>query len=248
MPIYSGCKNTFYITSYNKEYDNPEYARKVCQDKLDGFMMVKTNPLEMLLYNRDGSIASMCGNGIRCFINYCYDNNLLDSCINIVKTPSGDIYTKIESYNPFLVKLHITKPFYKYIDGNEYYNEIIEVNNHKYLISLVNTGVWHGIIIPDNFDECISDACDIHNLSLFKDLLNVDIVKIVDNKIFLKTYERGIGFTKACGTGTAATFVILSKMGIINGKQEDIYQEGGIVSAGIDNDGIYIIGPSNLGE
>lgn len=244
MSVYSGCKNNFYITNYKKEYDSSEYARSICQDKLDGFMLVKTNPLEMLLYNRDGSIASMCGNGIRCFINYCYDHNLLDDDVNIVKTPSGDIYTKIESVAPFLVKLHITKPHYIYIDGKEYLNELIEVNNHKYYISLVNTGVWHGIIIPDNFDECISDAKDIHNLKLFKDLLNVDIVKITDNKVFLKTYERGIGFTKACGTGTAATYVILSKMGLIKNNEEEIHQEGGIVSAGVDDGNIYIIGPS----
>lgn len=248
MPIYSGCKNNFYITTYSSEYDNPEYARYICQDKLDGFMMVKADPLEMILYNRDGSIASMCGNGIRCFINYCYDNKLLSGDINTVKTPSGDIYTKIISTSPFLTYVRLTNPRYIYLDGLEYINTKIEANNHTYEISLVNTGVWHGVIIPNNYEECINDAEIIYNLKPFKNILNVDIVKITGEKIYLKTYERGIGFTKACGTGTAATFLVLSRLGIITCDKAEIHQEGGIVISGMDQDGLYIIGPSICGE
>lgn len=248
MPIYSGCKNNFYITTYNELYDNSDYARYICKDNLDGFMMVKNNPLEMILYNRDGSIASMCGNGIRCLINYCYDNKLIKNEINIVKTLSGNVYTKIISTNPFLTYVRLTTPKYTYIDNKEYANEEILVNNHIYKITLVNVGVWHGIIIPSNFEECVENAKDIHNLEQFKDILNVDIVKINGNEIYLKTYERGIGFTKACGTGTAATFISLLKLGIINDNQVSINQEGGTIIAGIDQDGIYIIGPSIHGE
>lgn len=248
MKLYSGCKNSFYITMYKEEYDSVEYARSVCKDSVDGFMMVKTNPLQMHLRNRDGSIAKMCGNGIRCFIHYCYDNNLLESDINTVVTPSGSIYTKIISINPFRVHVRIGIPHYEYIDHKIYKDEVIEVNNHIYKISLINTGVWHGIIIPINYEECLNDANDIYNLPIFKDILNIDIVKIEDGNIYLTTFEKGVGFTLACGTGSAAAFKILYNAKLINKKEIPIIQKGGMVFAGEDGDNLYIIGPSECGE
>ena len=83
MNQYNGCKNTFYITNYEEKYDTEISAINICKNEVDGFIMVKQNPLEFHMRNRDGSIASMCGNGIRCFIHYCYENNIIKSKINI---------------------------------------------------------------------------------------------------------------------------------------------------------------------
>ena len=51
MEIYSGCENTFIICMYQSQKDHAAYAQMVCKNKIDGFMMVKTTPLEMVLYN-----------------------------------------------------------------------------------------------------------------------------------------------------------------------------------------------------
>ena len=78
----------------------------------------------------------------------------------------------------------------------------------------------------------------------FQEWLNIDIVKITDQEVFVKTYERGVGYTKACGTGVAATYQILKKLGIINDESVEITTEGGKIIAGKNNMGPYIIGPS----
>ena len=49
MEIYSGCENTFIICMYQSQKDHAAYAQMVCKNKIDGFMMVKTTPLEMVL-------------------------------------------------------------------------------------------------------------------------------------------------------------------------------------------------------
>lgn len=246
MKIYSGCGNTFMITMYDKKYDFCEFAKNICQDNLDGFMLVKTDPFYMHLYNRDGSIASMCGNGIRCFIHYCYDLGLLTKKENIVETPSGKIYTRIESLEPFVVYVGMNEATYTYTDGKEYLEKEIIVNNHIYNISLVNTGVWHGIIIPKNFDEALTDAKAIRNHELFKENLNVDLVKFskeFNDGVYVKTYERGVGFTKACGTGSLATYIILRKLNLISSSSIAIYTDGGKILAGIEEEP-FIMGPS----
>lgn len=242
MEIYSGCGNTFVITKYQQELDNKEVAKKICKDIYDGFILVRENPLEMIIYNQDGSIANMCGNGMRCFICYCYKHNIITNKENTVLIDHKLINTKIVSNDPFMVYVSMNKETYGFMNDNEFIKEI-EVNNHKYKVYCVNTGVDHGILIPTNYDECIDDIELIYNSKTFIRNINLDIVKISD-VIINKTYERGIGFTKACGTGAIATFLVLSKLNIINQKEIEVHVDGGIIKAGLDENGPYILGPA----
>ena len=174
MKVYSGAGNIFVITRYNESYASPDFARSICKDIYDGFMMVKENPLEMVLYNRDGTIASMCGNGIRCFINFCYDEKIITDMSNVVVTPSGNVSTHIKDINPFTVLVYMNDPKYIYLDNKIHTDEHIIVNDHHYNISIVNTGVWHGVIIPKNLEEALLDAHDMRNLPEYREFMNLD--------------------------------------------------------------------------
>ena len=78
----------------NIDTDNyGELAKKVCHRRFsvgaDGLLVVKNSDVadvEMVYYNSDGSRAHMCGNGIRCFVKFVYDNN-------IVNKEEFDVYT-----------------------------------------------------------------------------------------------------------------------------------------------------------
>lgn len=248
MNQYNGCKNTFYITNYEEKYDTEISAINICKNEVDGFIMVKQNPLEFHMRNRDGSIASMCGNGIRCFIHYCYENNIIKSKINIVKTLNGNYLTEIINTNPFLVKVRMVGPTFKYLDGKEYFDYPLIINNMHLRINLINTGVWHVVIITNNdneFNEYINNIESIFNCDFFIKQHNINIVNLQNNHIKLKTYEYGVNdFTKACGTGSTATFIILKKLGLITSNEATIQQDGGNLIIGIDNEGYYMIGPS----
>ena len=78
---YHGLGNDFIITEYQDDIDYKSLAISLTQEHLsigaDGFIVVKKNPLEMVFYNKDGSLAPMCGNGIRCFSHYCYKNRIV---------------------------------------------------------------------------------------------------------------------------------------------------------------------------
>lgn len=245
MKIYSGCGNTFLIGEYKNDLTVDEVLKRLENIDVDGLMLVEKEPLTMHLYNKDGSIASMCGNGIRCFIHYCYDQNYLLSDENIVKTLSGNIYTKILDKTNFLVYVGMNEASFTYTDNKEYLEEEMCINSHLYKISLVNTGVWHGVIIPNSFNDALIDAKDIREYGRFKENLNVDLVSIdkIKNIIYVKTYERGVGFTKACGTGVMATYIVLKKLGIINSSSIEIYTDGGKILTGIDKKP-FIIGES----
>ena len=84
---YTGIGNDFIIVRYEENMDYSSFAVKYCDRHMgvgaDGLIIVKLDfdkdnkkTFEMIFYNQDGSIGLMCGNGIRCFVKYCVDNNL----------------------------------------------------------------------------------------------------------------------------------------------------------------------------
>ena len=91
---YHGCGNNFVIIQEAELAEQlgvprgeesadayAKFAARVCDESMgigaDGFIVVRTEPvLEMVFFNRDGSRAPMCGNGIRCFAHYCRDHKI----------------------------------------------------------------------------------------------------------------------------------------------------------------------------
>ena len=78
----------------------------------------------------------------------------------------------------------------------------------------------------------------------FTKQINVNFVEIIDREnIKLKTYERGVGFTKACGTGGAASFVVLMSKNLIENHVKN-HLEFGVLKYNIIDEEIYMTGPS----
>ena len=241
VEVYHGSNNTFIIVPYQSIWDNSYIAKQYCANQYDGFILVKTHPLEMIIYNRDGSIATMCGNGIRCFIHYCYIHQLISELENDVITGSGLVHTEIVSINPFLVRVHMQVNYPMVLDKTIAFPKQVEVNHHIYPVYLVHTGVWHGVVIVTDWDSAVHDAPDLYQYPPFENDVNIDIVRQEDTEnIYIKTYERGVGFTATCGTGMMATYAVLLCLGSIQPKEIQIQSDGGVMTVGKN----YIVGPS----
>ena len=143
---YHGCGNDFLITEDLSLIYNPEEIKKMCLPKVgleaDGLIIVKTNPLEMLIYNADGSFANMCGNGIRCFTHYCYLHNLLKGNNGEILTHDGKKTVEIKSLNPFICQIMMGAivPFKKLK---------LNYDTQEFLVYSINFGVPH-IFIHQN--------------------------------------------------------------------------------------------------
>ena len=73
-----------------------ELAKTLCERRFsvgaDGLLLVCTSKVadvKMRIFNSDGSEAEMCGNGIRCFSKYCYENDIAKKAEFTVETLSG---------------------------------------------------------------------------------------------------------------------------------------------------------------
>ena len=115
-----GCGNDFIILDY-EEYkktnlEMPELAKKICNRNFgvgaDGLIIPKTDSenadIGWYFYNSDGSIAQMCGNGMRCFAKYVYDKKLVNKKQFSVETLAGII--KPELLDNGMVKVNMGKP------------------------------------------------------------------------------------------------------------------------------------------
>lgn len=114
---YHGCGNSFVIVREKdvRACDLCVLAEKMCSEHTgigaDGFMAVKTEPgLEMIFYNRDGSRAPMCGNGIRCFAKFCYDERICTDRQFPVETLAGRMIVEIAEESPFTVQINMGRP------------------------------------------------------------------------------------------------------------------------------------------
>lgn len=234
---YHGIGNDFLIIPYQGELDYSSMAKKYCNRKIsigaDGFIVVKRDPYEMIFYNEDGSRAPMCGNGIRCFAKFVCDNYGFQETLD-VNTLAGLMKIKVVTKDPFMVQVNMGKPIFtneaiKASDNESYIKRKIMVENVEFEINSLFMGTIHTVIFVKSLNDVIDKNYGmlICNNPLFKEKTNVNFVEVIDKYNFkMKTYERGVGWTCACGTGACASYVI-GKMYGYCGEYVNIHLEYG---------------------
>lgn len=204
---YQSCENTFLITFFKKQVDYSLLAQELClKHNSDGLLIFKNDPMQMIVYNKDGSEADMCGNGIRCLTHFLYNKFNIYNYLEI-KTKSGSYECEVISNNPFIssVRLGIGE----YVD--DILKEKIIINEKEFVVSALRIGVLHLIVLSDDFTEDSNYVIDIYNHPKFNKQFNISLVKPISSNVFeFLTYERGVGFTKSCGTAAAACGYILN--------------------------------------
>lgn len=243
---YHGLGNDFLITEDLSLIGNSMYIKAICNRYTgigaDGLIIVKKEPLEMVFYNQDGSRGEMCGNGIRCFSYYCYNHNLINGNSFDCNTLDGLKHLEIKSINPFVVKVKMGQM----IDKLDCFN--IEFNCKTYLVYVLNFGVPHAVIYTD---EVVTEELGsyISNHTYFPNKTNVNFVKVVnESNINIVTYERGVGFTKACGTGSCSSVIVSKRLGLTCDNVV-VHQALGALLISINGNEIYMEGPSiKVGE
>ena len=242
----------------SSEYE--ELAKKVCHRKFsvgaDGLLVVKNSKkadIEMVYYNADGSRAAMCGNGLRCFVKFVYDNNIIKKEEFNVDTLDGIKKIKINIKNGEILSIRVNmgKGSFSCEDipvkshKEKFICEKINILDKEFIISAMLMGVPHAVIFVDklDLDEVHKYGKEIEKNEIFPKGSNVNFVKVEDeNNICVFTWERGCGYTLGCGTGMTASAIIANYLGKIN-KSVNVTSQGGCVKIDIE-DFVYMTGPA----
>lgn len=266
-----GSENTFFLLDQN------QLSRPLTKDELvqiavkitdgsagilggaDGLLVVDDgihqNTLgRMQVINSDGSIASMCGNGLRTVSRYLCEKYGKDEFL--VETAEADLQVgRAPALGNGVATYHVeispvrfeTSALPMNVAGR---SELI----HSNVIDLNETIKFSAIAVPNPHLIAIEEPHQILNKTKlgelgqrfneknpwFPDGVNVSFGRVIgQNQIFVETYERGVGFTNACGTGMAATSVIWTllnegKTGI--NTVNNVYNPGGMVQTRVRQD------------
>ncbi len=257
-----GTGNDFIIIEdfEGKYKDLNELAKKLCNRHFgigaDGILIVRKSniaDIQMIIINADGSYASMCGNGIRCFAKYVFEKKHVQ--VENIKIETGDgiklanIHIKdgkAESITINMGNYNFNPNSIPALAKEEIINKKLEVNQKQYYITSMFMGVPHTIVFVKQGDYEVEEGKFIENNNLFPEKTNVNFCEIVnENRIRVKTWERGAGATLACGTGSCASVVAANKLGYI-GEKATVEVPGGILSIEIVKDQVLMTGPAEV--
>ena len=262
---YQGTGNDFVIFEMS-ELDGLQHsllAQKVCNRRFgigaDGMIVVapsKVATMQMIFYNADGSIATMCGNGIRCFAKYATDHELVKTKVFTVETLAGILTLEIIESDDLtsLVRVNMGSAIYQHEsvplpgDGDKFINQMLEVDGVPYTVSSLFMGTIHTVLFMDNIDEeaAARIGAAIENHPLYPNKTNVNLCKVVDSKnIDVLTWEKGVGITLACGTGSVAC-ALLSQDLYDCETSVTVHVKGGNLLMERVGEEIYMTGPATL--
>jgi diaminopimelate epimerase len=192
--------------------DYPERARTLCAPGgdlggADGILLVRDAPGfagEMAIFNADGSEAEMCGNGVRCVARYLYERGAGDRFA--VKTLAGPIGVEIVSCEPaFAVRVDIGPVSFP--RGGV--AESLYALGSAWTFYDVSLGNPHAVIFADDPFAPDLDALGrafAAETDRFPHGTNVHLVQVAGpDAIVVRHFERGVGLTRACGTGAVAS-------------------------------------------
>lgn len=236
-----GSQNTFFLldqTQLKQALSQAELVRLAKQltnaktgllGGADGLLVVSASSHQnvlgkMQVINADGSIASMCGNGLRTVGRYLAEKYHQNSFK--VETQQADLKVSVEpdwaeSVKAISVEISPVSfakqdlPFAQ-LNCNQLINQevpafapdlkftAVAVPN-PHLISIVSAEVLASSLL-----EKLGTKLNQPN-PYFPDGVNVSFAQVIDSRhLFVRTFERGVGFTNACGTGMSAASLVFA--------------------------------------
>jgi diaminopimelate epimerase len=232
---YQGTGNDFIMIDGREEI--PSFSQndiaQLCHRRFgigaDGLIILAPHSeldFRMIYYNSDGRESTMCGNGGRCIARFAADLLAVGDKMKFMAI-DGE---------------HQASLF-----GDEVALQMIDVEEISTLGDeyFADTGSPHHIAFADELVEMdlISQARAIrYNDHYRQEGVNVNFVKVDDNVLSMRTYERGVeDETYSCGTGVTAAAIIAHAAGKINIQSVEVQTRGGNLklSFSLSADGKY---------
>jgi diaminopimelate epimerase len=260
-----GLGNDFILVDGFQETFAPDLSQttlKLCDRHFgigaDGVIVVLPSEkadFRMRIINADGSEVEMCGNGIRCFAKYVYEEGLIKRDVFTVETLAGLItpHLVLQGDKVIGVRVDMGEPSLErgavpmLGTAGQALHEPLKVLDATFYITALSMGNPHCVIFVDDVGqidlEKYGPALETH--PLFPGKTNVHFLEVLNRaEIKMRVWERGVGPTLACGTGACASLVAA----VLNQKTErqaKIHLPGGTLEIEwAENNHVYMTGPA----
>ncbi|MCL2296047.1 MAG: diaminopimelate epimerase [Methanomassiliicoccaceae archaeon] len=213
--------------------------------------------VSMRIINADGTEAEMCGNGIRCLAKHVFDSKIVNKKEFTINTLAGVKTTKVflDAGEAVTVMVDMGAPI---LDGRsvpiDYDGEFIDqpfaVEEFKIKGNAISMGNPHFVTFSDLSDNEMGRLAPVlERHPFFPRRTNVEFCRVKDGNVHIKVYERGAGWTLACGTGACASVTAAALNGMVPFNEPiDVRLPGGWLKITVDKDLKYVHmeGPATL--
>ncbi|OLT47111.1 diaminopimelate epimerase [Saccharomonospora sp. CUA-673] len=189
--------------------------------------------------NADGSVSEMCGNGVRVFARYLVEAGLEERGEFVVGTRAGDRPVQVHPDLSVTVEMgpaRITGTSVAIVGDRELSGVAVNVGN-PHLVSTME---------DDVADLDLRDAprFDHH---VFPDGVNLEFINVLEpGALRMRVHERGVGETRACGTGTVAAVAASLHLAGTDHGSSTVDIPGGRVTVTVDREGSTLTGPAEF--
>ena len=243
--------------------DPPGFARILCDRHYgigaDGLILIcpsKVSDFKMEIYNSDGSVAGMCGNGIRCLGKYVYDYRLTGKETLSIETKSGirNMYLHIQDGKACGAMVDMGVPRLNahsipiLSEKDLVINDPIEVQKKNYRMTGISMGNPHAVIFSEEINgislEETGRELEFH--PRFPERANIEFCHVTArDQMEIRVWERGVGETLACGTGACAA-VVASVLNDLTDEEVIVKLLGGELSVRWDRkvNHVFLEGPA----
>ncbi len=174
------------------------------------------------IFNADGGEVAQCGNGARCFARFVREQGLSDSKIIPVETNAGLLRLEVIDATRVRVDMGVPRFEPELIPLRESSRRDLystEYEGRQIDFSAVSVGNPHMVIQVDDVDtaeiETLGPYFERHEM--FPERANIGFLQVVDMDRFrLRVFERGVGETRACGSGACAAMAVGVRLGLLN--------------------------------
>lgn len=194
----------------------------------DGVLVVNTTDHpdclgEMRIINADGSEAKMCGNGLRTVTRYLAEKfhqtkfKVATPFMDLAVEQAPALAPKVPAYSVQIAPISMAAqdlPLH-YHDQPVLDNQLVPEFLPEQRFTAIAVPNPHLISFVDQIDQAdlgqLGQGLNATN-PYFTEGVNVSFAVIEGpNQLFVQTYERGVGFTNACGTGMSATSLAFAR-------------------------------------
>ena len=230
------------IDAINQDFDaRPELVRRWA-DRFDGVGFDQMLVVEAArdpaaafryrIYNADGGEVEQCGNGARCFARFVREQGLTELDVIPVETSGGLLRLEAVDRSRFRVDMGVPRldPAEIPLDAAKRENVYrVELDGETYEFSACSIGNPHMVLQVDDVErapvERLGPAFESH--PLFPERVNVGFMQVVDRETYrLRVFERGVGETRACGSGACAAMVAGVTLGLLESRATALLRGG----------------------
>lgn len=203
------------------------------------------------IFNADGSEVEQCGNGARCFARFVFDKRLTVKKQIRVETRGGIIELLLKGDGQVRVDMgapRLQAAEIPFIAETETLSHAVQVEGETVELAVVSMGNPHGVLRVADVDQApvltLGPKLECH--PRFPQKANIGFLQIIDaQRARLRVWERGVGETRACGTGACAAAVAGIRQGWLK-SPVSIELPGGLLNIEWDGVGqpVLMTGPA----